>query len=277
VPVTAGEIAVSPSQLGARIAAGFNQDALERKDDMPKQHLADVLELADLYRPSWSEMQRQLRESGVPLNDEPTTDPPSTTDPPKTETDPPPSTDPPKTETDPPKTETDPDPETVTMPKGEAERLKREVAAAAKSKRDRERKEAEDAGEHQKVVQGVEQERDDKDRELTELQAEFDTYKHQGTVRTVADRLKFHDSEDAVLRVPKEVAAKGEAAIEKYLRELAQKSPHLVGEGAPRSGPSLPGNGGGGDVEQLSSTEGMSPEAISKALSEGRLRDYLKS
>lgn len=262
---------MSPGQQGARIAAGFNQDALARKDDMPEQHLADVLELADIYRPSWSEMQHKLRESGVPLNDGPD-DPPPSTDPPKTETDPPPSTDLPKTETDPPKTETDPDPN-----KGELERLRREVAKTAKEKRDRERKEAEAAGEHEKVVKQVEEERDKEKADLEELRAELAKERNGSAIRSVAGRLNFYDTEDAVLRVPSEVAEKGDAAIETFLRDLTKKSPHLVGTGSPRSSASVAPSGGGEGGEQLSSTEGLSPEQIVKATEEGRLDDYLKS
>jgi hypothetical protein len=271
MPVTTGEIVVPPGQQGARIAAGFNQDALARKDDMPKQHrFAEALELADILRPSWIGMHHQLVESGVPLNiDPPTPDPAPTPDPdPKPDPDPTPDPDP--------KPDPTPDPETVTMPKGEAERLKREVAAAAKAKRDRERKEAEDAGEHDKVVKQVEQERDEKDRELAETRAEAATLRNGSAIRSVAGRLNFHDAEDAVLRTPSEIAEKGDAAIEKHLRDLAKSSPHLVGTGSPRTSASV-APGGGNQGEQLTSTEGLSPEQIVKATEEGLLDDYLKS
>lgn len=191
--------------------------------------------------------------------------------------DPAPKPDPDPTPDPDPKPDPTPDPDPAPDPvKAELERLRRETAKFAKEKRERERKEAEAAGEHDKVVKGVEQERDEKDRELAEARQELADLRNGSTVRQVAEKLKFHDSEDAVLRVPSEIAEKGEAAIEKHLRGVVSKSPHLVGEGSKRSGPSLKGDPPTSG-EQLSSTEGMSPEAISKALSEGRLRDYLKS
>lgn len=176
-----------------------------------------------------------------------------------------------------PKPDPDPTPDdTVTMPKGEAERLRREVAKAAQEKRDRERKDAEAKGEHEKVVKQTEQERDEAQRERDEARAEQAKTVNEGNVRKVAGNLDFHDAEDAVLRTPSEVAEKGEAAIEKHLREVAKKSPHLVGKGKSRSSASLPDDGGK-DVEQLANTDGMSTDEIAKALEEGRLRDYMKS
>jgi hypothetical protein len=156
------------------------------------------------------------------------------------------------------------DDDNVTLPKGEVERLRREVADAAKKERERKRKAAEEAGDHQKVVQGVEEERDEKDRELEDARKELAQFKAQVLVTKIASNLNFHDAEDAVLRVPAEVAEKGEAAIEKHLRDLIKKSPHLVGEGSPRSGaPVGGGNGGGGgggkltkaDVQKMSRDE----------------------
>lgn len=170
----------------------------------------------------------------------------------------------------------DPDPKDPDPRDAELERVKRELGKLNKEKRDRERKEAEEAGDHDKIVKQAEQERDEAKAEADAKAAELTTFKAEADVRKVAGTLKFHDAEDAVLRTPSEVAAKGEAAIEKHLRELATKSPHLVGEGKPRSGATLPDNDGG-EVTQLSSTEGMTPEQIVKATKEGRLNDYLAS
>lgn len=150
---------------------------------------------------------------------------------------------------------------TVPVNKDEFERLKRKVSESEKAERERKRKEAEDAGEHQKVVQQVEQERDEEKSKRETAEAELAKYKSDAEVRKVADSIGFHDSEDAVLRVPQEVAERGEAAIEKHLRDIAKKSPHLVGEAPKRSGaPLSPENGGGGgggttltqaDVDQM--------------------------
>lgn len=249
-------------------------------------HLDDALELADLLRPSWPGMDRELRASGVPLNDgdgsgtgnggggegdgsganagneggsgdgnggEGAGSGSGSGD-----------------------GGGDGEPsgsggggaggdDTVTMPRGEAERLKREVAKAAKDKRDRERKEAEDAGEHTKVVQQVEQERDEKDQRISELETELSTLKNGSAVRDVAERLHFHDTEDAVLRVPSEVAERGDAAIESYLRDVIKKSPHLVGDGSTRSSASITDTGGGGgSTLTAEDVKSMSREEISK-------------
>lgn len=158
--------------------------------------------------------------------------------------------------------------DTVTLPKSEAERLRREVANAAREKRERERKAAEEAGDHQKVVQGVESERDEAIEERDQARKELATVRAEIVVSKVAGTLNFHDVEDAVLRVPAEVAERGEAAVEKHLRDLIKKSPHLVGEGSQRSGAPVGGggSGGGGGGAKLTKqdVEGMSRDEMVK-------------
>jgi outer membrane biosynthesis protein TonB len=233
---------------------------------MNPHRLDEALKLAALLRPTWAEMQRELRESGVPLNDgDP--DPAPTPDPdPKPDPDPTPAPDP---KPDP---EPKPDPASVTLPKDEAERLRR----LDREDKQRQRKAQEEAGKHAEIVQQVEKERDEKDAALAEKDAELATLRNGSAIRDVAGRLNFHDAEDAVLRTPSEIAEKGDAAIEKHLRDLAKKSPHLIGTGAPRNSASVD-PAGGGEGDQLTSTEGMTPEQIVKAQSEGRLDDYMKS
>jgi hypothetical protein len=207
--------------------------------------------------------------------EDPPSDPPTPADPP-TPTDPPPGGNPEPTpnpdEKPAPESTPDPEPEPdeVKVPKGELERLRRKVAQAEKAERDRKRAEAEAAGKHEEVVKQVEQERDERDARIEELQAQLAKRDHDSIVRKVAGTLNFHDPEDALLRVPAEVAEKGEAAVTKHLRDVLSKSPHLAGTGAPRSGAPLNGGGGGepGADLTLEQIEAMPREEMVKRYDE---------
>jgi hypothetical protein len=288
VPVTAGKTAVRRGQLGGRVAAAFNQDALTRKDDMTSfrklcERIAFFWWYLTAYKPiagadgstdgggsgdgGAGEGSAAGSDGGDGSGSGEGSGEGSGS-----------GGDADGSQASGSGAGDDEDDSTVRVNHDEHERLKRKVAEQEKAERKRQREEAEKAGDHEKVVQQVEQERDDAIRERDEAREELATFKREGTVREVAERLKFHDTRDAIFRTPKEVAEKGEAAIERHLRAEAEKSPHLTGEGAKRSGASLTGGGnGGGEGGQLSSTEGMSPAQIVKASQEGRLDDYLKS
>lgn len=66
--------------------------------------------------------------------------------------------------------------------------------------------------------------------------------------------------------------------IAQAMDALLEAKPFLVAtNGGSRGNADLGARGNGSGAEQLTSTEGMSPEEIAKALEEGRLADYLKT
>jgi colicin import membrane protein len=154
----------------------------------------------------------------------------------------------------------DPKPETVTMPKDEAERLRRKVAEADAAERKRKREEEEAAGNHAEVVKGVEGERDSEKSKREGLEAELESERKAATVATVASRLKFNDPADALLHLPADTA-NDEKAIEKALKKVADEKKYLVGgQGSRTAAP-----GGGGDPVPPTDIE----DAIRKAEAEG--------
>lgn len=155
---------------------------------------------------------------GAPTADPPAADPPTepaATDPPAAD---PPAADPPAA---------DPPAETITMPKAEADALRRKVAEAEKQKRqaEREAREREEArltqqGEFEKLAARREQ-------EAAELRAELAATKRKQRVTTIAARLHFIDPEDVIGRLTDD-EADDDVLAEAALERIAEQKPYLV-------------------------------------------------
>lgn len=112
-------------------------------------------------------------------------------------------------------------------------RLRREKEAAERKARDaqaeldrRDREQAEQAGEWEKLAKQYETERDQARTELTELRQEI-------KVKGFAKRLKFRHEDEAIALLPRDVDVTDEGAVQAALEALAENRPHLIDNGKP--------------------------------------------
>jgi hypothetical protein len=119
------------------------------------------------------------------------------------------------------------EPETVTMPKAEAEALRRRVAESEKAQRkieaDRKKAEEERQAEEGKYKELAEA----KDRELAQERAERARVQREQRITRLASKAKFLDPADVIGRVSAE-DGEDDTLTEAALARIAESSPHLV-------------------------------------------------
>jgi hypothetical protein len=123
-------------------------------------------------------------------------------------------------------------PESVTMPKAEADALRRRVAEAEKAQRkfEADRKKAE---EDRQAEQGKWQElAEQRDRELNTERAERARVEREQRITRVAGRLKYLDPSDVIGRITADEGA-DDASVEAALQRIAETSPHLIAKERP--------------------------------------------
>lgn len=145
--------------------------------------------------------------------------------------------------------------------RGELNRLRRELATARKAEKDRKRKEAHEAGDHDEIVRAAEEERDEAVRERDEVRQELVTSQREATVTKVAARLKFRDAADALQNLPADLPDDADAAaIERALKKVAKDKDYLIdGQGTRTGAPA-----GGGDPPTPKDLDEQIREAESK-------------
>lgn len=149
------------------------------------------------------------------------------------------------------------DDEYVRLPKGEAERLRRENRDAKKKERDREKQEKEKAekdkaekGKWEEIASDRAKERDEAIKERDEAKNELVGYKRQQRVTSKASKLLFIDPADAHLYL-KDTEMDDDDQTERALKRVLREKPHLKSTKRP-SGTPLNGNEGGLTFEQIS-------------------------
>lgn len=115
----------------------------------------------------------------------------------------------------------------------EAESERKRLADAAA---ERERKEAEERGEHQKIADQEKARADAAEAKATKLE-------NERRVERIAGRLKFRDPSDVMHRL-QDADLETDAKIEKALKDIAKAKPYLVSGGGTNQG-DLGGDGGG--------------------------------
>lgn len=145
---------------------------------------------------------------------------------------------------------------------GAMARMRREKEAAEREKRElqaeierRDREQAEQAGEWEKLAKQYETERDQARKDLADLKAQI-------KVEGIAKRLKFRNTDEAIALLPTDTDRADEAAVSAALEALAENRPHLLDNGAP--GPTgLPAGGSptGLTLEQIKE---MSPAEVNR-------------
>jgi len=133
---------------------------------------------------------------------------------------------------EPPELELPAEPETVTMPRAEADALRRKLAEA---ERDRRRLEGEQrrAAEERQAEEGKWQElAQQRERELNTERERTARVEREQRIARVASRLKFVDPTDVVGRLTAEEAA-DDGTAEDALKRIAESSPHLIAKEAP--------------------------------------------
>lgn len=142
-------------------------------------------------------------------------------------------------------------------------RLRREKEAAERKARDAEdrlaakqREEAEQAGEWEKLAKQYETERDEARKDLADLKTRI-------KVEGIAKRLKFRREDEAIALLPNNLDRDDDGAVSKALEDLAAERPHLVDNGAPppSGAPAGGGNQGGLTLEQV---KAMTPDEINR-------------
>lgn len=139
-------------------------------------------------------------------------------------------------------------------------REKQEAEARAKAAEDelaaRQRKEAEDQGEWEKLAKQYETERDEARTDLVELRAQIQ-------VERIARRRKFRNADEALALLPGDLDRSDEDAVDKALETLAENRPHLIdtGQSGSTGRPASSNNGGDLTVEQIKQ---MSPAEVNR-------------
>jgi hypothetical protein len=128
--------------------------------------------------------------------------------------------------------ETPVEPETVTMPRQEADALRRRLSEAEREKRklaDEQKK----ADEARKAEQGQFQEIAEKrERELTAERAERSRVEREQRITRLAAKAKFVDPADVIGRITADEGI-DDSAVETALERIAKLSPHLVAKETP--------------------------------------------
>lgn len=162
------------------------------------------------------------------------------------------------------KKEKDDEDEYVRLPKGEAERLRRENSEAKKRERKREREEKEKAekdkaekGKWEEIASDRAKERDEAIKERDEAKQELIGYKRQQRVSSKASKLLFIDPADAHLYL-KDEEMDDDDRTERALKRVLREKPHLKSTKR-SSGVPLNGNEGGLTFEQI---QNMTEEEI---------------
>lgn len=138
------------------------------------------------------------------------------------------TTDPAATDPTPPSEPAKPaEPETVTLPRAEADALRRRVAEAEKAQRkfeaDKKKAEDERQAEEGKWKELAEQ----RDRELSTERGERARVEREQRITRIASRLKYVDPSDVVGRVTADEGV-DDASVEAALERIAKASPHLI-------------------------------------------------
>jgi hypothetical protein len=122
--------------------------------------------------------------------------------------------------------------ETVTLPKAQADALRRELAEEQRA-----RKRLEDAQKKAKEEQAAEQGKwqelaEQREKDLAAERSQREASERNSRITTLATRAKFIDPADVIGRVKPEDAT-DDAAITAALERIAEQSPHLVAKEAP--------------------------------------------
>lgn len=147
----------------------------------------------------------------------------------------------------------------VKLTKAEHDNLQRQAREARKladEKKARERKEAEDKGEHEKLAQ---QEKDRADKAEADLRDE----RRENRGHRIAGRLKFKDTGDAVtlLKAKNAEALDDDSATEKALKAILKEKPHYAEDGGRQRQGNVGGDGGGKDDDEKVSGPGRMARA----------------
>lgn len=140
----------------------------------------------------------------------------------------------------------DDDDDHVKMPKGEAERLRRVAADAAKAQRkaekearDRTEKERREAGQYEDIITEKDEEVQAAQERAEAAQYELDEFRRQSRIMSAATRQRFKDPDDAVKFLNEDDTA-DDVSTERALKRLAREKPYLVDRststGAPITG-----------------------------------------
>jgi hypothetical protein len=124
------------------------------------------------------------------------------------------------------------EPETITLPRAEADALRRRVAEAEKAQRkiEAERKKAD---EERQAEEGKWKElAEQRDRELAQERAERTRMTREQRITRLAAKAKFLDPADVVGRVSAE-DGEDDALTENALAQIAERSPHLIAKEQP--------------------------------------------
>ena len=159
-----------------------------------------------------------------------------------------------------------PDPADPPKPSGRDDafaRMRRDLEAAkkreAKAKEklaEKEREEAEKAGEWKKLAEQFERERD-------ELKVELAKLRFRIKAERAARRRKFRNTDEAIDLLPEGVDSEDDAALDEALEVLAENRPHLIDNGAaPPSG--APAGGGSPPALTREQIAQMSPEEVNR-------------
>lgn len=159
------------------------------------------------------------------------------------------------------KPDPDPDPDPDPTPDSAAfarlRREKQEAERQAKEARDalaaKERAEAEQAGEWEKLAKTYEQERDEARQELADLRTQI-------TVEKLATTLHFRNADEAIALLPSNLDRSDDDRVRAALTTLAENRPHLIDNGKP--GPT--GGPAGGPTTDLTidQVKRMTPQEI---------------
>jgi hypothetical protein len=143
--------------------------------------------------------------------------------------------------------------ETLTVSKKDWDGLQqrnRETAAELKKLTDaqaeRERKEAEEKGEHEKIAKQEREAREKAEKEKADTEAELTTERRQNRGHRIAGRLGFKDTGDAIKLLDDPEVLDDDSKAEKALKDLAKSKPHLVTGSGDRKQRDLGGGDGGG-------------------------------
>jgi hypothetical protein len=168
----------------------------------------------------------------------------------------------------------DDDDDMVRLPRGEAERLRRENRDLKKKQRDAEkdaRKQREaDLADNEKFKELAEERQtrvEELETELEDVKGTIASNERDKKIKKIAKRVGFADPDDARLYLDDETKDKDDKAIERALKDVLEDKTHLKGK---RSGSGAPmddesnGDGGGKDTLSMEDIQGMSQDEINK-------------
>lgn len=172
----------------------------------------------------------------------------------------------------------DDDEDMVRLPRGEAERLRRENRDLKKKQKDQEkearRQRETDLAENEKWKELAEE----RESRIGELEGELDDYKSTAArneqdrkVKKIAKRLGFADPDDARLFLDDETKGKEDKVVERALKDVLSDKPHLKGKRKGSGAPMDDKNNGGGDGEDtltLEDIQNMDQDEINKRWNE---------